>query len=84
MLWLEEDDADAAAADAEVITTPEGERDGSESFWLLLLLLLDAKVDEAEVDEAEVDAAEDDPVCAMVAMRRNKTNLWLLFCYFLE
>ena len=46
--------------------------------------MLKVEVDEAEVDEAEDEdeaaaSVEDDPVCAMVAVRRKKTNFWSIF-----
>ena len=64
----------AAAADAEVITTPEGGRDESDS----LRSLLDAEEGDAEAEDEDeneaVASVEDDPVRAMVAVRRKENK----------
>ena len=73
---MEEEEEDAvasvaAAADAEAGTTPEGGRDGSDS----LRSLLDAEEGEAEEEDEAVASVEDDPVRAMVVVRRKENKL---------
>ena len=77
--------ADAAAAAVEAIATPDGGRDGfDDALWLLL----DAEEGEAEEEEETAASVEDDPVRAMVSVRRNEPIFRKLFgcsiqrCFF--
>ena len=74
---MEDEYEDAAAsvvtaADAEAGTTPEGGRDGSDNT---LWSLLDAEEGEAEEEDEAVASVEDDPVRAMVVVRRKENKL---------